>query len=97
MQAGYTPLHVAAGYGHAHVVALLLATPVANPLAKTGVRGAQRRLSSPPNFTTPLSSPLVQDGMTPLEVAQTSGKVAAAALLGADPRVAAALAAACKT
>ena len=38
----------------------------------------------------PRPSPLLQGGMTPLDWAQRYGKVAAAALLEADPRVAAA-------
>ena len=89
LQSGWTPLHVAAWYGHAPVVALLLATPGVDPLAKDIlVRGAQRRLRG--RLPAPRPSPLLQTGWTPLEWAQGYGRDAAAAVLRADPRVAAA-------
>ena len=91
LQAGVTPLHVAAECDHAPVVALLLATPGVDPLALY-VRGTQRRLCGLLFFQCP--SLLPQFGRTPLDLAQSKG--AAAALLRADPRVAAALAAAGK-
>ena len=67
LQYGVTPLHVAAMYGHAPVVALLLATPGVHPLAETKtVRGAQRRLRDPPAFPTPLPSAAVCQDFTGL-------------------------------
>ena len=91
LQYGDTPLHAAAKTGHAPIVALLLAAPGVNPLVKESlVRGTLRRhrkLCLP----APRHSLLLQDG-TPLDVAQKYGNDAAAALLLADPRVAAATA-----
>ena len=94
LQYGWTALHMAAMRDRAPVVALLLATPGVDPLAKSkGVRDTQRRLRGLP---VPRPSPLLQpaDGETPLDWARRYGKPAAAALLRVDPRVAAALAAA---
>ena len=54
LQSGSTPLHAAAASGSAPVVALLLATPGADPLATDWVRGAQRRLRGPLVCPTPL-------------------------------------------
>ena len=49
LQGGLTPLHVAADSGYVAAVALLLATPGADPLARGGlVRGAQRERRGPP-------------------------------------------------
>ena len=42
LQAGHTPLLLAAFYGRTAVVALLLATPGVDPVARTAVRGAGR-------------------------------------------------------
>ena len=56
LQVGRTPLHWAAGNDHVHVVALLLATPGVDSVAKSRVRGAQRWLSGPPVCPTPLPS-----------------------------------------
>ena len=57
LQRGQTPLHRAAINGHAPVVALLLATPGVDSLARVGeVRGAQRRRIGPPACPTPLPS-----------------------------------------
>ena len=92
LQYGCTPLRAAAIGGSAPVVALLLATPGVDPLAKDEVRGAQRWLVA----RLPHSSLLLQAGHTPLDWAQSGGQAATAALLRADPRVAAALAAAGK-
>ena len=56
LQYGNTPLHAAAMNGSAPVVALLLATPGVDPLAKTRVRGTQRWLRGPPACPMPLPS-----------------------------------------
>ena len=79
--------------GHAPVVALLLATPGVDPLARnivSGAEAAQGRACLP----APRPSPLLQEGSSPLDYAQILGHASSAALLRADPRVAAALAAA---
>ena len=94
LQDGVTPLHAAAINGRAQVVALLLATPGVDPTLKDKVRDSQRRLCGPPAYLpAPRPSPLVQRGLTPLVMARGQGRDAAVALLEADPRVAAALAA----
>ena len=54
LQRGQTPLHWAAFYGRAPVVALLLATPGVDPTLKDKVRGAQRWLRGLPACPTPL-------------------------------------------
>ena len=59
LQGGDTPLHWAAYYGHAPVVALLLATPGVDPLAKTRVRDAQWRLRGPACLPAPHHSALL--------------------------------------
>ena len=90
-----TPLHAAAYRGYTSAVALLLATPGVDPLAKTAVRGAQRWLRGlPAVLSAPRPSPLLQEDETPLDWAKSAEEdaAAAAALLRADPRVAAALA-----
>jgi len=104
IQDGVTPLHVAACNGHAAVATLLLATPGVDPLAADIVRGAwaevapQARmppLPPPHPFALPLLLLLtLQKGATSWVVARRYGHRAVAALLKADPRVAAALAAA---
>ena len=48
LKAGFTPLHTAAVKGSAPVVALLLATPGVDPMAKSRVRGAQMWLRDLP-------------------------------------------------
>ena len=79
------------------VVALLLATPGVDPLSKRiPVSGLQKRLRGSTRLPGPRPFPLLQGGKTPLGYAQSRGMDAAAALLRADPRVAAALAAAGK-
>ena len=95
MQWNETPLHIAAGMGHAPMVALLLATPGVDPLAIDSlVRGTQRAFHwgfCPSAHALPS---VLQSGVTPLEKARRRKHAAAAAVLEADPRVAAALAAA---
>ena len=58
LQDGLTPLHMAAIEGHVPVVALLLASPGVNPLAKDVVRGAQRRLRALPACLSACYTPL---------------------------------------
>ena len=48
LQAGWTPLHVAAYHGHVPLVALLLSTPGLDPDMRDEVRSAQRRVRGPP-------------------------------------------------
>ena len=92
LQSGATPLHAAVASFRTPVVALLLTTPGVDPLAKSRVRGAQRHLRACLPAANPSS--LLKNRKTPLDVAQSKGKADAAALLRADPRVTAALAAA---
>ena len=86
LQFGKTPLHTAVEYGHAPVVVLLLATPGVDPFAscvraRSGGSGACLFVIH--RFH------LLQGGKTPLDLALSAGGVAIAALLRADPRVAA--------
>ena len=90
-QNGATPLHFASSYGHAPVVALLLATPGVDPLtlcvSDVALLGTLSTLQS-------ILSVCPQAGMSPLSLAQktrrSSQRAAVIALLEADPRVAAA-------
>ena len=89
LQGGWTPLHWAATYGHAPVVALLLATPGVDPLART-TRASKLSGVCPP--VAPRGR-MKDDWETPLDCALRNRETDTAALLQADPRVAAALAA----
>ena len=86
-QVGVTPLHTAAYNGHILIVALLLATPGVDPNAR------DRMVMSWPTLLIHQSvdplPPLLQGGATPLSYAQHHGRIDAAALLRADPRVSA--------
>ena len=85
-------MHAAGNMGHCPVVALLLATPGVDPLHKDKARGT----CIMPACVLPCTCafPIVQRGMDALFWAQVNRKFAAAALIEADPRVAAELAAA---
>ena len=95
MQNGETPLHLAALLGHTPIVALLLATPGVNPLAvDKGRRGCGAGPGAPRACFMPVSSFSASGGSTPLDNAENEGHATTAAMMRADPRVAAALAAA---
>ena len=92
-QRGWTPLHWAAVCGSAPVVSLLLATPGVDPLTCTRVRGgrAEGAVAGPSDACTPH---LLQRWDTALDMAHRYEQADAVAVLKADPRIAAALAAA---
>lgn len=94
LQAGHTPLLLAAFYGRTAVVALLLATPGVDPLAKAEARGAERLVGVAVRAPCPCPpySPLQEWDETALDAVHRGGHKDSIALFEADPRVVATIA-----